>query len=172
MLRFQKTFPAGLVVFGARHVAGSGRALLLRGVPCCVDHLSVLLRFSKAPPLKAGPPLALLTWRAPKTTRPIDLPWTGFLLRLILFGEKNCPLGRFLTPALCTASHRVFGPWGLICPGFRLPGEVFLRIKASDTFGRNLGFSPNGGLRARKSMRSGAKGGGWRWTLLLARSLR
>ena len=87
---------------------------------------------------------------------------------MILFGEKNCPLGRFLTPALCTASHRVFGPWGLICPGFRLPGEAFLRINAQNLFGRNRGFSPNGGLRARNSMRSGAKGGGWRWTLLCA----
>ena len=122
--------------------------------------------FLEGTPLEGETPLALLTWRAPKTMRPIDLPWTGFLLRLILFGEKNCPVGRFLTPALCTASHRVLRPWGLILMESRLPGGAFLRIKASDFFGRNLGFSPNGGLRGRNPMRSGAKGGGQGWTVL------
>ena len=123
--------------------------------------------FLEGTPLEGETPLALLTWRAPKTMRPIDLPWTGFLLRLILFGEKNCPVGRFLSSALCTASHRVLRPWGLILMESRLPGGAFLRIKASDFFGRNLGFSPNGGLRGRNSMRSGAKGGAQGWTVLL-----
>ena len=86
----------------------------------------------------------------------------------ILFGEKNCPLGRFLSPALCTASHRVLRPWGLILVESRLPGGVFLRMKPSDTLGGNLGFSPNGGLRGRNSMRSGAKGGAQGWTAVFA----
>ena len=42
-------------------------------------------------------------------------------------------------------------------------------MKPSDTLGGNLGFSPNGGLRGRNSMRSGAKGGAQGWTVLLAR---
>ena len=86
----------------------------------------------------------------------------------ILFGEKNCPVGRFLSPALCTASHRVLRPWGLILVESHPTGEAFSRIKAQNSFGRNLGFSPNGGLRGRNPMRSGAKGGAQGWTAVFA----
>ena len=50
MLRFQKTCPAGLIFSGARHVAGSPRALLLRGLPCLFRSFGAFFSVSRRHP--------------------------------------------------------------------------------------------------------------------------
>ena len=79
--------------------------------------------------------------------------------------QKNCPVGLSWTPGVYSASHRKFCPQGYISIESAKPGAFFF---AKETFPWNRGFYRNMPLRAKLSMRSGVKGGGWRWTVLFS----
>ena len=81
--------------------------------------------------------------------------------------HKSCPLGLRGTSTLCTASHVIFRFWGSREPGFPSGIEGVLPKRGPFFRARTSGFAAAGTLKTKNNMRSGAKGGGWRWTTFL-----